>query len=283
METTSILVADDNPALQKIMRRLFAAEGVRVVCIGNGLEALANATRDVPDIVILDVNMPGMDGYAVCRALREDYRTRHIPVLMLTGMGPGDAELRGLDMGADDYLTKPFDAKRLKARTESLLRRGRSRMELNPLTHFPGNHAIKRECEERLRAGKPFTAAYADIRHFKAVNDSRGFSFGDRVILTLGETLRAAVESGPAGRPFVGHVGGDDFIVITDQPLCPSRVKASFAMRIDALYEEAGIADCVPVGLTLGQVYCAPGRYGSYEELARAVSAAKEAAKEDMP
>jgi len=280
MAETQILAADDNPAIRKLITRIFSRDDVRVVCIGDGLQALVRATRDLPDIVILDVNMPGMDGYQVCGELRRDSRTRHIPILMLTGMGDGASELRGLGEGADDYVTKPFDPARLKARAESLVRRGRARVETNPLTRLPGNGSIRRECERRLAAGKPFAAAYADIRRFKTINDARGFAFGDRVILTLAETLRGTAEDG--GGAFVGHVGGDDFIVFADEPLCPCRVRASFEMRTDILYEAAAAGRAEPaVGLTLGQVYCPPGRFANYDELAAALSAAKEAAKGD--
>jgi len=280
MNKTRILVADDDPDLLKIMTRLLSSEDTVVFCASDGKTALERAAEQVPDMVILDVEMPGMNGFEVCIAMRRDYRTRHIPVLMLTGKGSADNELYGINMGADDYMTKPFESSRLKAKAASLLCRVQSRMELNPLTRLPGNRSIRREAESRLLSGGAFAVTYLDIRRFKLINDRYGFQFGDRVILALAELLREFAAQAPGRGDFIGHVGGDDFVLLTERSFQAEFLGRKFDARLEELFAEAGLGKPpAETGLTAGQLWSDEVASGGFDALARTVSARKEAAK----
>jgi DNA-binding response OmpR family regulator len=124
-ETTepTLLIADDNPGVRRVLVQVLASFGMRTVTASDGEQALESARRLRPDLIILDVRMPGRDGHQVCAALREDDLTRHIPVLMLTGMGEREAEFNGIGTGADGYLGKPFDFGELESRVRGLLGR----------------------------------------------------------------------------------------------------------------------------------------------------------------
>jgi diguanylate cyclase (GGDEF)-like protein len=157
-----------------------------------------------------------MDGFELTRQLRQDSRTAGVSVIMLTARGLSADKLEGFSVGADDYIVKPFDTPELLARIRGVLRRAKEMRQQSPLTGLPGNVRIEDEIENRVRAGESFAVLYADLDHFKAFNDHYGFMRGDQVIQITAALIQevAAEAAGPAS--FVGHVGGDDFIVVCD-------------------------------------------------------------------
>jgi diguanylate cyclase (GGDEF)-like protein len=183
-----------------------------------------------PDLILLDVQMPVMDGFTVCQKLKSDLLLRHIPVMMLTAQSGVSSKVTGLERGADDYITKPFDLQELIARIRTLLRRTRQGLEANPLTRLPGNITIENEILARLEANQPFAVLYLDLNSFKAYNDTYGFIKGDEVIR---ETAKIILKEADKDRGFVGHIGGDDFIVLTDPETCEA-----LAQRVIARFDE---------------------------------------------
>ncbi|MEO9322787.1 response regulator transcription factor [Nocardioides sp. C4-1] len=146
-----VLVAEDDAKQAELVRRYAVAEGHEVTVVGGGREAVDAVRRRVPDLLVLDVMMPGMDGLDVCRILRADPATQDVPILMLTARATEDDLLHGLDLGADDYLTKPYSPRELMARVRSLLRRhrrhgvdpARPTVVLGPLSVDPGTHQVR--------------------------------------------------------------------------------------------------------------------------------------------
>ena len=126
MARESILVVDDEEDIQELVRYNLAKEGYKVSCVGTGEQALRHAREKIPDLIVLDLMLPGIDGLDVCRMLRNDPKTAHVPVLMLTAKGEEADLVAGLELGADDYVTKPFSPRVLVARTRAVLRRGRT-------------------------------------------------------------------------------------------------------------------------------------------------------------
>ena len=237
-----ILVADDDPDLRDILRSILEPAGFQVVEASDGAAALEAIRRHHPDLLILDFNMPRMTGPEVCTVLREDMFLRHLPVIMLTGRSETQDKVQGIDAGADDYLVKPFEPQELLARARMVLRRTRQELEANPLTKLPGNISIEREIESRLARQEPMAVCYADLDQFKAFNDYYGFQRGDRAIQHTAALLLDAVKTCGTPADFVGHIGGDDFVVLTT----PERVDAlcrRLVERFDAtaptLYDEA--------------------------------------------
>src|SRR5437773_3272230 len=132
----------------------------------DGQEAIEMVTADPPDVVLLDVQMPRMNGFDVCKKIKSDVFLRHIPVLMLTAQGTTRNKVAGLECGADDYVTKPFDMDELLARIRTLLRRTRQGLEANPLTRLPGNVTIEKEIMLRIKNATPFAVLYLDLNEF---------------------------------------------------------------------------------------------------------------------
>lgn len=210
-----ILVADDEEGVRKMIRRALAPYPYQVLSAKDGVEAVDIATKSEPSLIILDVEMPGKNGWAVLKDLRSKLQCRMIPVIMLTGRGTLIDKVAGLSMGADDFITKPFLIEELIARIEALLRRARRDLGANPLTHLPGSPAIAEEVARRLSAGKPFAISYADIDRFKSFNDTYGYARGDQVILDTADILLECVRAMGDPDDLVAHVGGDDFVVIS--------------------------------------------------------------------
>ena len=238
----TILVTDDDPDLRDILRSVLEPGGFQVIEAADGQAALALVHDKRPDLIILDCNMPRMDGLQVCAALKQDLLLRHIPIIMLTGRGELTDKVHGLDTGVDDYLVKPFEPQELLARVRMVLRRTSQELEANPLTHLPGNVSIQRELEARLSQGRALAVCYADLDHFKVFNDHYGFARGDDIIPLTAKILLQAVRARGHPDDFIGHIGGDDFVMITTpdraEGVC-QQVIEEFDATIPGRYDEA--------------------------------------------
>jgi PleD family two-component response regulator len=199
-----------------LMRTRLTALGYDTVEVTDGDECVAAAAATPIDLIVLDISMRRMDGFEACSQLRRNPRTRHIPVVILTALRTDvDDRVRGLRVGADEYLPKDVAPEELAARIEGVLRRAVGATEISPLTRLPGNAVITDEIDGRIRNRKSFAVAWADVDNFKAFNDRYGFSRGDKMILEAAAILRESVDSFGAGEDFLGHVGGDDFVVVS--------------------------------------------------------------------
>jgi diguanylate cyclase (GGDEF)-like protein len=235
-----ILVADDEPNLREALKHLFTRSGFEVLLAEDGQEAVEIAQRDQPDLIVLDVMMPRMDGYEACRRLRAHYRTRHIPILIATAKGGDDDKLTGLEGGANDYVTKPWVGKELVQRVKNHLEWSRNQRSVSPLTGLPGNLAIVAERQRRIDAGEAFAQMFLDLDNFKAFNDAYGFPVGDNAIKAVAEVLVEVVESQGREGDFVGHIGGDDFWLLTEPDRAEDlaeAVKDGLDARMPMLYE----------------------------------------------
>ncbi|MBD3220699.1 response regulator [bacterium] len=215
-EPAKILIADDDQHIRRILEFLLDEAGYRVVTASNGQEAISQVVAERPDLVLLDVMMPHLDGFAVLEHIRQLRGLQRLPVIMLTARGESVARVRGFRGGANDYVSKPFDQEELLARVANMLETVQAQREANPLTGLPGNHAIEREMARRLREGGPFAAMYLDIDRFKRFNDHYGYARGDLAIELVADTIGNVVDGIGSPDDFIGHVGGDDFLVLCD-------------------------------------------------------------------
>jgi diguanylate cyclase (GGDEF)-like protein len=287
---TTILLADDDPGVSAVVKRALEPGGYEMLRVCSGAEALAAAALQTPDLILLDVKMPGISGWEVLARLREDAATRHTPVMMLTGCGETHDKVEGFGLGADDYVTKPFSVDELRARVFGLLRRNREALSASPLTGLPGSPSIQAEVERRIAANAPFALIHADIDRFKAYNDAYGYARGDAAIRQTGRVLGAALNQAAGGDGLLGHIGGDDFVLICSQDRA-EKVAALAARLFDemspSLYDEADAARrCIVrsvrggglrseplIALTLGG---SSTRFRSLDSYAKAVSLADE-------
>jgi PleD family two-component response regulator len=214
LTTSRILIAEDEPHIREILRMQLELNGFEVIEACDGVEAVELAGQARPDVVLLDVMMPRMDGYEALRRLRASYATRFIPIIMLTAKNRREDTMSGFRDGANDYIVKPFDTGELMLRIRNQLQWSRQQREANPLTGLPGNLSIHEETARRLASGVPFALLQVDIDFFKAYNDHYGYARGDDAIQTVSRILVAAAGHHGEGN-FVGHIGGDDFVLLT--------------------------------------------------------------------
>lgn len=210
-----ILLIDDDPLMRHIVSTALAKENYVVVMADSGTEGMDLAWEQRPDLILLDVMMPDADGFSVCYQLRHHTLTANVPIIMLTALGDINEKVRGMQMGADDYITKPFDPRELVSRVGAHLRRSARDLGSSPLTSLPGNPMIAQVLSARLEAQSPLAVLYIDMTHFKSYNDKYGWMRGDEIIRMLARQI-LDVALGQGGKDdFVGHIGGDDFVIIT--------------------------------------------------------------------
>jgi diguanylate cyclase (GGDEF)-like protein len=210
-----ILVADDSPTIARLLEVELRSAGFEVEVVGDGRDALESARSRYPDLVLADVTMPTMGGVELTHLLREDPRTAGVSIILITAGGVSADKLEGLSAGADDYIVKPFDTAELLARVRGVLRRANELRAQSPLTRLPGNIRIQEEIQRRIASHEEFALLYADLDYFKAYNDHYGFARGDEILQKSAELIRdVSTATGGVGT-FVGHVGGDDFVIIT--------------------------------------------------------------------
>jgi diguanylate cyclase (GGDEF)-like protein len=236
-----VLVVDDDRNLRKIISTNLELAGFTVETASDGPEALSTIEQLQPDIVLLDLMMPHMDGYEVAKRIRnhQNPTIANVPIIILTAKGETEDKLRGFEAGADDYITKPFGPQELLARVRAKIRRVEVDSSLSPLTRLPGNLAIEAELRRRIDANEPFAVIYLDLDNFKAFNDVYGFTHGDEAIQLLARATVDAVRRRGTTNDFVGHIGGDDFIVVTANDRAEEIAKeviAEFDRDIRSLY-----------------------------------------------
>jgi diguanylate cyclase (GGDEF)-like protein len=231
----SLLVVDDDPFIARLLEIELRAAGYDVRVASDGSLALSAAQERCPDLVLADVMMPNMDGFELTRRLRQDPRTASVSIIMLTARGLSADKLEGFAIGADDYIVKPFDTPELLARIRGVLRRSRDMRAQSPLTGLPGNVRIEEEIDGRVDQGIPFAILYADLDHFKAFNDHYGFMRGDQVIQSSARLFEEVSSDETGGAAFVGHVGGDDFVVVVD----PGKAEAVAQAIVERFDREA--------------------------------------------
>lgn len=228
-----LVVADDQEDLLAMMHDALTMHGFEIRTASNGKEALELIKKDPPDCVILDLFMPLMDGFAVCRELKADPLFQHLPVIILSATTDQGDKIQGLDSGADDFVTKPIDLAELVARIRMILRRTKQGLDANPLTRLPGNVSIQARISTDLASGNPLAVLYLDLNNFKAYNDAYGYGKGDEVLKATGKLVMEASKTLGNGKEFVGHIGGDDFILVTH----PERME-EMAKQIAARFDE---------------------------------------------
>jgi diguanylate cyclase (GGDEF)-like protein len=236
-----VLVVDDDPDIARFIEVNLRTQGFEVHLASDGVEALERAREVLPDLVLVDVMMPRMDGFQVVDRLRSEPRTANVSIIMLTAKALTADKVLGISTGADDYIIKPFDPVELVARVKGTLRRAREMRAMSPLTGLPGNPRIQEELSRRIEAGEQFALLYADLDYFKAYNDHYGFLRGDEALRAVGRIVQdVALETGGTS-VFVGHLGGDDFVLVSPvemaQTLC-ARIIERCDREIPLLYDD---------------------------------------------
>jgi len=209
-----ILLVDDDVDLAELVRIRLAAEGHEVFPVHTGEQAFELAKQQKPDIAILDIMLPGVTGYQICRRLRRDPELYRIGILILTALGEEPEILHGLEQGADDYLAKPFKTDHLLEKVGALEALLESIHRRNPVTGFPGTDAVKREINHRLARGMAIAACYIDMVGFKPYKAAHGKDGHKRAMEFISNMLRQLTRDLGIYECFLAHLGGEHFVVL---------------------------------------------------------------------
>lgn len=216
-----IVIAEDDDAIAHMVNMALGDAGFLCLRARDGDEALKLVKAHDPDLLVLDVMMPRVDGLEVARRLKADVMWSRTPILMLTALAAVDDQVAGLEAGADAYMSKPFDLREMSARVKALVRTARRERNRNPTTNLPGSRAIDEEIEGALKSGKPTVVVHVDILNFDTYSDTIGIARSEDTVRNLGQWLLEAARGASGGGAFVGHIGGSDFLAV----LAPEHVE----------------------------------------------------------
>lgn len=238
MGKSRLLIVEDDNDISNMLKIYFSGLGYDVDVAARGAEALEKTRQVLPHLIVLDIMLPDIDGYEVCRNLRTSTRTSHIPVIFLTQKDERSDRLQGLELGADDYITKPFDIEELKLRVQGAIRRSEREALTDPRSGLPAGRLI----EEQLRiAIRQSEWAYMDIRlnYFDQFKEVYGFVAGDDALRFTAMLINEVVDEVGTPNDFLGHAGGDNFIIITQEANSKAirdRLKERFAEEVQSHY-----------------------------------------------
>jgi PleD family two-component response regulator len=234
MGKSRILIVEDDIDISNMLDIYFKGQGYEVDVALGGPEALEKTRSGLPHLIVLDIMLPGIDGYEVCRILRTQTRTSHIPIIFLTQRDERSDKLQGLELGADDYITKPFDIEELKLRVQNAIARAERESLTDPRSGLPSGRLIEEQLR-RIIGEDGWTLLDLRIDHFEPFKEVYGFVAGDDVIRFTAMLIGEVIDEIGSRDDFIGHPGGDSFIIITsagDADAVRERIRDRFAEQV---------------------------------------------------
>lgn len=238
MSRPRLLIVEDDLDITAMLQGYFSGMDFEVDVAHRGSEALEKTKHVLPHLIVLDIVLPDINGYEVCRRLRTSTRTSHIPIIFLTQKDERGDRLQGLELGADDYITKPFDIEELKLRVQGAIRRSERESLTDPRSGLPAGRLIEEQLRRIIR-DQDWALLDMRINHLEPFRDVYGFVAGDNVLRFAAMLITSVVDELGTSEDFIGHASNDSFIVITNQqaaPLIRQRLKGRFAAEILAHY-----------------------------------------------
>jgi PleD family two-component response regulator len=238
LTTRALLVVEDDADNSNLLRMYFSGHGYSVSVTASGEDALAQARKQNPDLVLLDINLPGLDGFEVCKQLRESPRTSHIPIIFLTERSAQSDRVAGLSAGAQDYITKPYDLEELRLRVHNLIARAARENLLDPRTSLPTGRLIDEQVQ-RFKGQPGWHVLDCRIDSFRPFVDLNGFAAGDDVLKFTARLIREVADQSGTPQDFIGHPANDHFLILTpaaDVPALTARLTERFNSEVKTHY-----------------------------------------------
>lgn len=238
MGKARLLIVEDDIDIGNMLKIYFAGMDFDVDVAVRGSDALEKTKHALPHLIVLDIMLPDIDGYEVCRNLRTNMRTSHIPVIFLTQKDERSDKLQGLELGADDYITKPFDIEELKLRVQGAIKRAERESLTDPRSGLPAGRLIEEQLRRIIRE-KGWALLDARVNEFEPFKDVYGFVAGDDVLRFAAMLINEVVDEAGSASDFIGHAGGDNFIIITSEDKAAAiktRLKERFDKEVQTHY-----------------------------------------------
>ncbi len=214
MKSYHILIVEDEPNTAEMLETYFRSQGYLVSTVGEGEKALSLVQEALPDVILLDIRLPDIDGYEVCRRLRGHWRTANIPIVFLTEKRERRDRLAGLELGAVDYITKPFDVQELRLRVRNILRRADAQPVAHPVTGLPYASAVDEQLRQLMERSR-WAIVALKMEGLESFADLYGFVARDDVLRAVALIVRRAAQEESSGNTFIGQLDDALFILIT--------------------------------------------------------------------
>lgn len=272
-----VLVVDDNPELVDGVKLTLEMEGYQVLAAIAGQEALDILERITPDLILADIMMPGMDGYELYERVHQDERWVQVPFIFLTAKTAKADIRRGKEMGADDYITKPFDLEELKLRVKNAMVRSQYESLTNATTGLPSGRLIEDQLRRLIRRDN-WGIIYVGIKGFAKFKDEYGFVAGEEVLRFAAMIMGRSVDNLGTSNDFIGHIGGDDFWIVAEKDSV-ERLTEDLRQRFDAEigthYDWKARQEGNLMTLSIGVVTVDDGPFYDIREITEAASSAR--------
>ncbi len=295
MGRARLLIVEDDFDISNMLQIYFSGQNYEVDVAPRGSVALDKTRSNLPHLIVLDIMLPDIDGFEVCRILRTNIRTSHVPIIFLTQKDERSDKLAGLELGADDYITKPFDIEELKLRVQRAIQRSEQQSLTDPRSGLPSGRLIEEQLRRIIRQ-QNWALMDIKVNHFEPFKDVYGFVAGDDLVRFGAMLLNEVVDELGTQNDFIGHAGGDNFIVITAESLAPAirqRLKSRFTEEVLSHYNfmdreqgyimatgSGGQAEKVPL-MTLSIGVVSPSEY-QFADIREITEMAAEARRRDV-
>lgn len=267
---SKILIVEDDLDVAEMLNAYFRVQGYEVFTVNWGEDGVRAAQTVLPDLIILDIRLPDIDGYEVARRVRSDRRTNEIPIIFLTEKRERIDRLQGFEVGADDYITKPFDVQELRLRVRNALKRVSQGSLTNPVSGLPEGPLVEERLSDVIHKSG-WGLLHICIHHLDTFREAYGFVASDDVLRAISLMVHNTMKENGSTDDFLGHISPTDFVVVISPASLPTfqeRIRSRLEQSLDYFYpiKDREEASKRPDHLSI-QIYEVPSVYGRFSSV----------------
>ena len=270
---SKILIVEDDLDIAEMLNAYFRVQGYEVFTVNWGEDGVRAAQTVLPDLMILDIRLPDIDGYEVARRVRSDRRTNEIPIIFLTEKRERIERLQGFEVSADDYITKPFDVQELRLRVRNALKRVSQESLTNPVSGLPEGPLVEERLSDVIHKSG-WALLHICIQHLDAFREAYGFVASDDVLRAISLMIHNTMKESAAAEDFLGHISPTDFVVVltpADLPMFQERIRSRLEQSLDYFYpmkdREQAAKQADRLAVQISEVPSVYGRFSSVDQL----------------
>ncbi len=268
-----ILIVEDDPDVSEMLNAYFRVQGYDVFTVNWGEDGVRAGQTILPDLIILDIRLPDIDGYEVAKRLRQDRRTQEIPIIFLTEKRERVDRLQGFEVGADDYITKPFDVQELRLRVRNALKRVSQGTLTNPVSGLPEGPLVEERLSDVIHKSG-WALLHISISHLNSFRDAYGFVASDDVLRAISLMIHNTIKEAGSTDDFLGHISPTDFVVVVTPERMPAfqkQIKSRLEQSLDYFYpikdREQASKRIDRLAIKVSDVPSVFGKYSSVDQL----------------